>query len=43
MSFQDAVRTCLTQKYVDFTGRARRSEYWFFYLFTVIVVGGSST
>jgi uncharacterized membrane protein YhaH (DUF805 family) len=36
MSFQDAVRTCLQQKYVDFSGRARRSEYWFFVLFYVI-------
>ena len=37
MSFQDAVRTCLQQKYVDFSGRARRSEYWYFFLFGVIV------
>jgi uncharacterized membrane protein YhaH (DUF805 family) len=37
MSFQDAVRTCLQQKYVDFGGRARRSEYWYFFLFTIIV------
>jgi uncharacterized membrane protein YhaH (DUF805 family) len=36
MSFQDAIRTCLQRKYVDFTGRARRSEYWFFFLFTAI-------
>jgi uncharacterized membrane protein YhaH (DUF805 family) len=36
MSFQDAVRTCL-QKYVTFSGRARRSELWFFVLFTFIV------
>src|SRR3954452_5168530 len=36
MSFQDAVRTCL-QKYVTFSGRARRSELWFFVLFNVIV------
>ena len=36
MSFQDAVRTCL-QKYVDFSGRARRSEYWYFFLFSIIV------
>jgi uncharacterized membrane protein YhaH (DUF805 family) len=35
MSFRDAIRTCL-RKYVDFTGRARRSEYWFFFLFTAI-------
>ncbi|WP_433295656.1 DUF805 domain-containing protein [Actinoplanes sp. CA-030573] len=41
MSFQDAVKICL-QKYADFRGRARRSEYWFFVLFTAIVsiVGG---
>jgi uncharacterized membrane protein YhaH (DUF805 family) len=37
MSFQDAVRTCLQQKYADFNGRARRSEYWFFVLFYAIV------
>jgi uncharacterized membrane protein YhaH (DUF805 family) len=30
------VRTCLT-KYVDFTGRARRSEYWWFALSVFIV------
>src|SRR5690349_16308049 len=37
MSFQDAIRTCLTEKYADFSGRARRSEYWFFALFLAIV------
>jgi uncharacterized membrane protein YhaH (DUF805 family) len=37
MSFQDAIRTCLQRKYADFHGRARRSEYWFFALFTAIV------
>jgi uncharacterized membrane protein YhaH (DUF805 family) len=37
MSFQDAIRTCLQQKYADFNGRARRSEFWFFILFTAIV------
>lgn len=31
MSFVDAITTCFT-KYVDFSGRARRSEYWFFVL-----------
>ena len=43
MSFQDAVRICLQRKYADFHGRARRSEYWFFILFTAIVsaVGGA--
>jgi uncharacterized membrane protein YhaH (DUF805 family) len=42
MSFQDAIRVCLQRKYGDFSGRARRSEFWFFFLFTAIVstVGG---
>ncbi|WP_345229517.1 DUF805 domain-containing protein [[Roseibacterium] beibuensis] len=30
-----AVRTCLS-KYVDFSGRAQRSEFWWFYLFNII-------
>jgi len=37
VSFPEAVQTVLTQKYVDFSGRARRSEYWWFYLFSLIV------
>ncbi|EWT02336.1 membrane protein [Intrasporangium oryzae NRRL B-24470] len=37
MSFQDAVRSALTQ-YVTFSGRARRSEYWFFALFNFLVL-----
>jgi len=36
MDFVTAVKTCLN-KYADFSGRARRSEFWFFYLFYVIV------
>lgn len=36
MNFQEAVKTCLT-KYVDFSGRASRPEYWWFFLFLVIV------
>jgi uncharacterized membrane protein YhaH (DUF805 family) len=36
MSFQDAVRTCLQQKYANFSGRARRSEYWYFQLLGVL-------
>jgi uncharacterized membrane protein YhaH (DUF805 family) len=35
MSFLPAVKSVLT-KYVGFTGRARRSEYWWFGLFVVI-------
>lgn len=36
MKFQDAVKICLS-KYVDFSGRARRSEFWWFALFTFLV------
>ena len=36
MSFTDAIKTCF-QKYVDFTGRARRSEYWYFSLFQALL------
>jgi uncharacterized membrane protein YhaH (DUF805 family) len=36
MSFTDAIKTCLN-KYVDFTGRARRSEYWYFVVFNLLV------
>lgn len=35
MGFGEAIRTCF-RKYVVFSGRARRSEYWYFYLFTVL-------
>ena len=34
MSFPDAVKICFS-KYVDFNGRARRSEFWWWVLFTV--------
>ncbi len=36
MSFSEAVKSCLSQ-YVGFAGRARRSEFWYFYLFTIVV------
>jgi len=32
----NAISTCLS-KYATFSGRASRSEYWFFVLFTAIV------
>jgi uncharacterized membrane protein YhaH (DUF805 family) len=32
----DAVKAVLTN-YVGFTGRARRAEYWWFFLFNIIV------
>lgn len=36
MSFTDSIRTCFS-KFATFDGRATRSEFWWFYLFTVLV------
>ena len=36
MNFFDAIKTCLS-KYVTFSGRASRSEFWYFYLFSIIL------
>ncbi|MFK7836690.1 MAG: DUF805 domain-containing protein [Sulfitobacter sp.] len=41
MDFQTAIRTCLTQKYAAFQGRASRSEYWWFFL--AVLVGAVVT
>jgi len=37
MGFSDAVRNALMNNYVNFNGRASRSEYWWFFLFTMIL------
>ena len=36
MGFTDAIKVCL-QKYLDFNGRAARSEYWWFVLMTFLI------
>ncbi len=36
MSFMESIRTCFS-KYATFSGRARRSEYWWFVLMNMIV------
>jgi uncharacterized membrane protein YhaH (DUF805 family) len=36
VNFSTAVRSVLRQ-YATFAGRARRSEYWWFFLFTILV------
>ncbi len=36
LRFNEAVGTCF-RKYFDFTGRARGSEYWYFFLFCVVI------
>ncbi|MBV5341432.1 MAG: DUF805 domain-containing protein [Deltaproteobacteria bacterium] len=40
MTFGKSISTCLA-KYVDFSGRASRPEYWWFYLFTALLNWGS--
>ena len=42
MDFKTSITTCLKEKYASFQGRATRSEYWYFQLFSVlslVVVG----
>ena len=41
MSFTTAVRSALRQ-YVTFSVRARRSEFWWFYLFTLLAALGAA-
>jgi uncharacterized membrane protein YhaH (DUF805 family) len=36
MSFGESVSTCL-QKYFDLNGRATRSEFWWFFVFSALV------
>lgn len=36
MNFQDAVKLCF-QKYADFNGRAKLPEFWWFFLFCVLI------
>lgn len=36
MGFVEAVKTCFS-KYVDFSGRASRAEFWWWYLFTLLI------
>ena len=36
MNFQDAIKLCF-QKYADFSGRAKRPEFWWFALFCIVV------
>ncbi|MDE6437880.1 MAG: DUF805 domain-containing protein [Muribaculaceae bacterium] len=37
VTFEQAVRSAIQQHYCDFSGRASRSEYWWFALFTLIL------
>lgn len=35
MTFQESIKVCFN-KYVEFEGRAKRPEFWWFVLFTVV-------
>ena len=37
MSFGDSITNCLINNFVGFSGRASRSEYWFWVLFTILI------
>ena len=37
MEFREAVKVCLTRNYCRFKGRASRSEFWWFCLFSTIL------
>ena len=41
MTFQESIKTCFS-KYSDFTGRASRSEYWWFILFYFLASAAGS-
>ena len=41
MSFGEAIKSVFS-KYATFSGRARRSEFWYFYLFNILVSIGLS-
>lgn len=38
MKMSEAVRICYREKYVTFSGRASRSEYWWFFLAYMLVI-----
>ncbi|MBR3492850.1 MAG: DUF805 domain-containing protein, partial [Bacteroidales bacterium] len=41
MNFGEAIKSVFS-KYATFSGRARRSEFWYFYLFYILVAFGLS-
>ena len=38
MNFIESIKTCY-KKFFDFSGRASKSEYWWFQLYTIIIYG----
>lgn len=40
MTFGESIKTCFT-KYAEFSGRAGRTEYWWFELFLLLLIVGT--
>lgn len=40
MTFQESIKTCFS-KYANFSGRADRTEYWWFELFLLLLMVGA--
>jgi len=38
MNFLESVKTCVLKKYTTTNGRASRSEFWYFFLFYVLII-----
>lgn len=41
MNFQESIKVCFA-KYADFNGKASRPEYWWFFLFVLLVSAATS-
>lgn len=37
MGFVEAVQTVITKRFADFQGRSQRAEYWWFFLFNILL------
>ena len=37
MGFMDAVKSVILKRFLDFQGRSPRSEYWWFFVFTIVL------
>ncbi len=38
MNFLESIKTCVLKKYTTTNGRASRSEFWYFFLFYILII-----
>ena len=38
MNVLEAIKTCISKKYTKTEGRASRSEFWYFFLFYILII-----